>query len=375
MMELSEPHQRQEDPRQGACEEEGSAVVDEPVAISVRLSPGRRLLLLLIALATVGVFAVVGPFVLAHESPRWLLVMGKENNARALLRKIAAKEKGALNDGRPLQLRLDTGSGKIDMNNGAHCADGAGSMGTKGGGAGAAENPEASLRPEATTYASWHHKLPQLRHHALWRLHAAGCLVTFCLNFGAKGAEIWLGTYIDELGVGRNNATLRDSASTSAGEPDWLEAHFSRLIYFGLISGKIIGDVVNLTASQAFGRLWCLRICFWGAGVCVLLVSQVRSLWVLLLLTTLQGAFQDMLWCNIYMYLAEAFPTSIRSTAFGLSMGIGRSGGVVSSALGGAFNSVQLAFVLYGAAFIVGGVIVSCLGNETSGRPLRDAVS
>eukprot|EP00966_Prymnesium_polylepis_P244962 5666226-Prymnesium_polylepis.2 len=43
---------------------------------------------------------------------------------------------------------------------------------------------------------------------------------------------------------------------------------------------------------------------------------------------------------------AEAFPTSIRSTAFGLAMGVGRSGGVASSALGGALGSdrVQLAF-------------------------------
>ena len=165
---------------------------------------------------------------------------------------------------------------------------------------------------------------------------------------------------------------------------------------------------------------------FFGAGACVLLLSGgPRAPWLLLALATLQGAFADMLWCNVYVYLgarpprikamargppaskqkvtsimiarsatdstahplacysrliracaAEAFPTSIRSTAFGLAMGVGRSGGVASSALGGALGSdrVQLAFVLYGAAFIVGGFSVCCFGLETSGRPLRDAV-
>ena len=78
--------------------------------------------------------------------------------------------------------------------------------------------------------------------------------------------------------------------------------------------------------------------------------------------------------CNIYLYLAESFPTSVRSTAFGLAMGVGRSGGVVSSALGGMLGSVQLAFKLYGFAFAVGGLSVCCFGLETAGRPLRDAV-
>ena len=38
----------------------------------------------------------------------------------------------------------------------------------------------------------------------------------------------------------------------------------------------------------------------------------------------------------MYMYLTEAFPSSVRSTAFGLAMGIGRGGRVLGAALGGA---------------------------------------
>lgn len=202
----------------------------------------------------------------------------------------------------------------------------------------------------------------QLRHRTLWQLHLSGCLVAFCLNFGAKGSEIWLNTYIDEL-------HLNDSTS-----PTWLETHFSRVVYFGLIAGKIVGDLFNLVAGQWLGRLRSLQLSFCCAGACVLLISQTRSLWLLLALATAQGAFQDLLWCNVYVYLAEAFPTSIRSTAFGLAMGVGRSGGVASTAIGGAVSSKQLAFLLYGVAFFVGAASVCFLGKETSGRPLRDAV-
>ena len=73
-------------------------------------------------------------------------------------------------------------------------------------------------------------------------------------------------------------------------------------------------------------------------------------------------------------YLTEIFPTSVRSTAFGLAMGLGRSGGVLSSGIGNAFESMKTPFQLYAASLVVGGVLVSLFSVETAHRPLADTM-
>ena len=53
----------------------------------------------------------------------------------------------------------------------------------------------------------------------MWRLHATGALLSFGLNFGSKGSEIWVGVLVGELG----------------------QPQLKRSIYFATISGKIAG--------------------------------------------------------------------------------------------------------------------------------------
>ena len=76
-----------------------------------------------------------------------------------------------------------------------------------------------------------------------------------------------------------------------------------------------------------------------------------------------------------HSYLTEAFPTSVRSTAFGLAMGLGRSGGVLGAALGGAISDIQTAFLLYAGSFAAGALLVSLFTLETSRKTLADAVA
>ena len=153
-----------------------------------------------------------------------------------------------------------------------------------------------------------------------------------------------------------------------------------------------------------------LQASFWAASLLVVSFVHVASPPLLFLLSFLLGCATDVLWCNIYMrepphpptppnprlqhsgatkrrtkgrgrghaaprYLTEAFPTSVRSTAFGLAMGVGRSGGVLGSALGGAITDIQTAFLLYAASFGVGALLVTLFTFETSRRTLADAVA
>lgn len=141
--------------------------------------------------------------------------------------------------------------------------------------------------------------------------------------------------------------------------------------------GKIGGDVVNMVASARLGRLRCLQI---GFAVCalttlgfVLPLPAGAAAALLLSLAFVQGMAMDLLWCNIYAYLVERFPTTVRSTGFGVSMGLGRAGGVVSSAGGALLPSMQLAFVLYAVSFAVGAAVALRPAIETAKRSLVDA--
>jgi len=150
--------------------------------------------------------------------------------------------------------------------------------------------------------------------------------------------------------------------------------HISRSIYFFSLGGKVLGDLVNVKLSERLGRIRTLQLCFISSSAllfCFLAASSAPSL---LLLAAAQNFFVDIIWCNMYTYLAEAFPTSVRSSAFGISMGVGRSGAVVSTALGGVLPALEVAFALYGGAFFLGGLLCLCFKLETSGRSLADVV-
>jgi hypothetical protein len=55
-------------------------------------------------------------------------------------------------------------------------------------------------------------------------------------------------------------------------------------------------------------------------------------------------------------------------------MGVGRSGGVMATALGGLVSTFSAAFMMYALAFAIGAVFSCCFQIETSNRALTDAV-
>jgi hypothetical protein len=179
-----------------------------------------------------------------------------------------------------------------------------------------------------------------------------GTAVAFALNFATKGLEAWTVAYFEQL---QQPTVARVAAIAST-------------------LGKIVGDVINIHVSYQLGRLRTLQLSFWACAGLVAIFVQLSSTPLLVLISFFLGLFGDVIWCNIYMLLAESFPTAIRSTSFGLVLGVGRSGGVFSSALGGAMQSIHLAFVTYAVSFAVGGLLVSFYGTETSRRPLPDTL-
>ena len=294
------------------------------VGLAVLIDAWRPLLLVNTA-PTVIVGLLLGRFVLRHESARWLLVSGRHDRALEVLRRIARRSGAAP----PHALHEE------------------------GGGGGGAKADEASTLPLARAGGgAWRRRWRELRHKSLWRLHVLGSLVCFTLNFGSKGAELWMGAYVTSIGL--------DS--------------ISRSVYFASQGGKIVGDLLNIRFSHRVGRLRALQLSFFGAGAALLAFCFATTPPALLALAFLGTVCQDIVWCNVYMYLAEAYPTSVRNSAFGLVMGAGRFGGILSTALGGVLPSIRVAFVLQSVAFVGGGFLSCAFGLETSRRSLRDAV-
>lgn len=117
-----------------------------------------------------------------------------------------------------------------------------------------------------------------------------------------------------------------------------------------------------------------LRWSFVACAGLLLLFVRLSSAVLVTCIMFAFGLFSDIVWCNIYMLLAELFPTSIRSSAFGIVLCIGRSGGVFSSALGGLLPDMKALFCLFAASFACGGLMVGLLPDDTSRLPLPDTL-
>jgi MFS family permease len=328
-----------------------------------------RLLLGINSVPPLLVLLFAAPFVLRHESPRWLLVSGSPGACERLLRRIASS-RGTADQPIPSLPRIapQTSSGESHRGGGDDRSSSGGSntCGSRSGVSSRGAEPSPAR----------HHTFSPRRRCAelvsLWRLHAFGMVLCFCLNFGSKGSEIWVGTLVGELGLG------------------WM----SRIIYLMTMLGKILGDLTNIHVSRRWGRLRCLQLGFFGATISTLGFlapsgsggtapdgASTReeggggglAAAAILVLALLQGASIDLLWCNLYIYLVERFPTTVRSTGFGVAMGLGRSGGIVSSAMGGLVTSQHVAFAAYAGSFAVGGVVAMRPALETARRALVDS--
>eukprot|EP00750_Incisomonas_marina_P002452 INCI12336.1.p1 GENE.INCI12336.1~~INCI12336.1.p1 ORF type:complete len:542 (-),score=57.86 INCI12336.1:265-1890(-) len=309
-----------------------------------------QLLVLLNSIPTLAVL-LFARFVSRYESPRWQLLNGRERQCLDMLRRVQAAS-GSTSGAKspPLPTRLC-----LTVDNGSNASEGGES--TRSGNDDNSTNASAPGRtagePARRSGMGLRDRLRQMSQGSMWRLLLVGTLVAFSLNFGSKGLETWSGVYVEKLGL----------------------PHLSRSIYFATLTGKVIGDFLNIKASEWVGRIRMLQYAFWTAGVALFCFVYTSSAPVLLMLACIVGIATDILWCCIYMYLTEIFPTSVRSTAFGLAMGIGRSGGVVSSGIGGAFESIRSPFQLYALSFLAGGLLVSLFTVETAHRPLADTVS
>ena len=104
------------------------------------------------------------------------------------------------------------------------------------------------------------------------------------------------------------------------------------------------------------------------AAVSLALLGFKSHVAVLYFLVTVAGATTIGSQILLYAYVAQFYPTAIRSTALGWSSGVGRIGAILGPVLGGALLAMQLSHQMNFLAFVVPGALAVIAIMLTAGR-------
>jgi putative MFS transporter len=242
------------------------------------------------------------------ESPRYLLIEGREEEARRVLERVAQENGKTLEIGR---LRVQE-------------------------------------RTEEITLA------------ALWKKHFVRTTVMlwvgwFCISLGYYGVFLWLPGIFFERGF----TFLRTYQNA-----------------FLLALAQLPGYFSAAYLVERWGRKWTLTVYLVLSGLFTYLFAAVSGLPFIVGSAMLMSFFTLGAWGVLYAYTPELYPTEVRATGMGWASGMTRIAGALAPILGGWLFpiSLVLALTLYAVSFVVGGLAVFLLGEETKGRPLMETV-
>ena len=136
--------------------------------------------------------------------------------------------------------------------------------------------------------------------------------------------------------------------------------------------GGIIGAIGGGWLSDRFHPRPVLMLFFTLAAVSLALLGFKSHVAVLYFLVTVAGATTIGSQILLYAYVAQFYPTAIRSTALGWSSGVGRIGAILGPVLGGALLAMQLSHQMNFLTFVVPGALAVIAIMLTAGR--KDAV-
>jgi putative MFS transporter len=152
-----------------------------------------------------------------------------------------------------------------------------------------------------------------------------------------------------------------------------------RVTYMTMFVQQIAGIPGILLATwmveTRLGRRWTLSIALVLSGLCVFLFLIAMDYWMVLGASTLMLFFSLMAYSAQYTITPESYPTAIRSTGMGWCSAMSRTAGVITPAVAGLLFSLkggtEIVLVVCVAFFAVAGVLAAFL-RETRGRIIDD---
>ncbi|MFQ5950632.1 MAG: MFS transporter [Candidatus Geothermarchaeales archaeon] len=271
------------------------------VTSAVGATPGWRYLLAISAAPGIVIF-LIRRYV--PESPRFLVLRGKESEAREVLRKVAAQN----------AVEIDVG-----------------------------EISAEARTTKFTVSALWTSRFVKTTF-MLW-------VAWFTISIGFYGVAIWLPSILAER----------------------LQVPFHRAFWFVFLMAlaQLPGYFSAAYLIEKIGRKWTLGSYLVASGLFTYVFAQITGLTNVVGAGILMAFFSLGAWGSIYAYTPELYPTEMRSTGMGWAAGMTRIGGILAPFLP-ALLTLPLALLVFGAAFVVGGVTVIALGKETMGQALLE---
>ncbi|MGF6571976.1 putative MFS transporter [Paraburkholderia sp. GAS333] len=152
---------------------------------------------------------------------------------------------------------------------------------------------------------------------------------------------------------------------------------------YGMISmiATLIGTIIGIFVIDYLGRKKTFSIAFLGAAVPMLYLAfsgtRVPAEQVLVL-ASISVAMIAIVQCGVYVYAPEVYPTRIRASGAGAASAITRLASVVGPVIIGAlltYLNVEAVFGYFGIVSLFGAVVMGAFALETGGRTLDEIAS
>eukprot|EP01112_Ceratiomyxa_fruticulosa_P005765 TRINITY_DN1660_c0_g1_i2.p1 TRINITY_DN1660_c0_g1~~TRINITY_DN1660_c0_g1_i2.p1 ORF type:complete len:469 (-),score=75.92 TRINITY_DN1660_c0_g1_i2:102-1508(-) len=247
------------------------------------------------------------------ESPRYLMVVGKQEEAWNVL-KIVAKENGKIIpehiEMSPIHLpRKEKGFGHIQS-----------------------LKILFNRKYIRTTLTFWN----------IW----------FFASIGYYGVSTWLPSYLEKMGISSNDV-------------------YANFIVVGF--GQLVGLIGTSLVVDKIGRRVTLVVLFLATSAFSILFAVSRGEWMVILFAVLINLTNNGASGVVYTVTPEAFPTKVRSTGIGSCSVWNRTAGMIAPVLGGALLKMPIAisFTLWAGAYFVAAFLAFII-PETTGASLDE---
>ncbi len=218
--------------------------------------------------------------------------------------------------------------------------------------------PPATAEIMATVPAAQQASLGTLFSPAYWRITVMLWALWFLGMFGYYGLFAWLPSLLVKAGHSMVKSFLYVVIMQLAYIPNQILCAYGMDKY-----GRKRLLTANLLLAGAATVLF-----GWALGYGALAISQV------VLLGVLTSFFVSGIWGITYTYTPELYPTGVRVTGTSMAATCSRLGSMLAPlVIGYALNFVGVAgaIAIVAGAFVLAGIIVAALGQETRGRSLQ----
>lgn len=184
----------------------------------------------------------------------------------------------------------------------------------------------------------------------VWKVTLLMGVCVMSLHYAATGTLYWLIDYLNQI------------HAKPAVKPAMLVAPL----------GKMLGNIMliiggpNACMIEKCPRVQLLQVGFIGTAVCALALCGTTEAVLIPVVVFFFHFFEEVIWTSTFVFMAEAFPTTVRTTATGVITMFGSCGAVASAALTSYFMHIWVYMPIFSiCTTMVISLIVSSFLPET----------